>query len=109
MMQKDEKIWWIYSTFPHREEALSMARKLLAQRLIACANIGPEITSLYHWEGALREENEVALIAKTPASRLHAAMDMIRASHSYELPCVVSLPIEEGNPAFLRWVASQTT
>jgi len=106
-MDKNEELWLVYSTFPHREEALSISRKLLEQQLIACANIIPSITSLYHWQGNLCEETEVILIAKTTASKRHQAMQTIIQLHSYDIPCVVMFPLAEVAPDFLRWVGQQ--
>ncbi|NBO19039.1 MAG: divalent-cation tolerance protein CutA, partial [Proteobacteria bacterium] len=44
-------MWWVYSTFPNKEEALSVCGKLLEERLIACANLLPEMTAVYRWQG----------------------------------------------------------
>jgi len=104
----EQEIWLIYSTFKNRAEALSVAQTLLEKRLIACANVHDGVTSLYRWQGAITQEKEVALTAKTRKEKLQATMDEIRAVHSYELPCIVAYPVTEGLPEFLQWVINET-
>lgn len=99
----------IYITASSREEAVSLARLLVEERLAACANVLGPITSFYWWEGKLNEDGEVALIAKTRASLVEALTARVRQAHSYECPCVVALPIAGGNPAFLQWIAAETS
>src|SRR5690554_2960200 len=106
MVSSGNEVWWIYSTFPNRDEALSAARKLLERKLIACANLVDNVTSLYHWEGALQQEMEVAMIAKT--ARHEAAISLLKESHPYELPCIVALPLAGGHAPFLQWVRGET-
>jgi len=101
-------IWLIYSTFPHKQEAVFVARALLEKRLVACANIYENVTSIYRWEGSIHEASEVTLMAKTGQETLSAAIKAIKAMHSYQLPCIVAYPIEEGFPPFLQWVAEET-
>lgn len=103
-----EDVRLIYVTAPSRDEALKLARILVEERLAACANVLGAITSVYWWDGKLNEDAEVALIAKTRAALVDAVIDRVRQVHSYDCPCVVSLPIESGNPAFLQWIAAET-
>lgn len=101
-------IWMFHTTFARRDEAVSMARELLAARLIACANIQDDVTSLYRWEGEIKQDTEVLLLAKTSKARLHEAMAWVKASHPYELPCIAAYPIQEGHAPYLQWVAAET-
>jgi len=101
-------IYIIYSTFSDRAEALSTARILLERRLVACANLMDNLTSLYHWEGKVCESKEVAVIFKTSASKRQSAIDEIKRLHSYQVPCIVAYPVTDGLPAFLQWVADET-
>lgn len=98
---------FVYITCKDKEEALSISKFLLKENLIACANIIEGMTSVYRWEGKLVEDTEVILIAKSVASLIEALVERVRELHSYELPCVVSLPVLEGNPAYLAWVAEE--
>jgi periplasmic divalent cation tolerance protein len=101
-------IWSIYSTFPSKTEALSVAQELVAKRLIACANVLEPVISVYRWQGAVQQQSEVALIAKTQQKHLAAAIEKIKSLHSYDVPCVVASPIEAGHAPFLQWVEDET-
>ncbi len=98
----------IYITASSPAEAAEIARKLVEERLAACANILGAIKSFYWWQGAVQEEGEVALILKTDSALVERLVKQVRALHSYTVPCVVALPIQAGNPDFLRWVAEET-
>jgi periplasmic divalent cation tolerance protein len=100
--------WLLHSTFPSRTEALSAARHLLEKRLIACANLYDNVTSLYRWQGAIQEETETVLIAKTREELVPHAIRAVKNLHSYELPCIIAYPIAEGFPPFLQWIADET-
>lgn len=103
-----EDVRLIYITAPSRDEALKLARLLVEERLAACANVLGGITSVYWWDGRLNEEDEVALLAKTRAGLVDALVERVRAVHPYDCPCVVALPVDGGNPAFLDWIAAET-
>ncbi len=98
----------IYVTAGSRDEALIIARELVNSRLAACANILAGTTSVYHWEGKVCEESEVSLILKTRDHLVERLVEKVRDLHSYDCPCVVSLPISGGNAAFLDWIDSET-
>ncbi len=98
----------IYVTTASREEALTIGRTLVIDRLAACANVLPPITSVYRWQGAVEEDGEVALIVKTREALVDAVVAKVKELHSYECPCVVSLPITAGNPDFLAWIIDET-
>jgi len=98
----------IYITAGSAEEARHVARALVEERLAACANVLGALTSFYWWQGELQEDAEVAVIAKTTEAQLDRLIERVKALHSYDCPCVVALPIEAGNPAFLDWIAAET-
>ena len=102
-------IWLLYSTFASRDEALSVARSLLEARLVACANVHESVTSLYRWEGEVRQETETVLLAKTQKAKLAQAMDEVKRLHSYEVPCIIAYPAGEAFLPFLQWVAEGTS
>ncbi len=99
---------FVYITAADREQAETIGRTLVEERLAACANILPQITSFYWWEGAVQHEREAVLIAKSRAELVDRIVARVRALHSYSVPCVVALPIEQGNADFLRWVERET-
>jgi periplasmic divalent cation tolerance protein len=94
----------IYVTTPTREAAEQIAEAVVTEHLAAGANILDGVTSFFHWDGKLCRKKEAVLILKTPEEKTEALTARIRALHSYECPCVVVLPIEGGNPEFLKWI-----
>ena len=98
----------LYMTAADAEEARRIGDALVAERLVACVNIIPGMTSIYRWEGEVRHETECVLIAKTRAELVERATARVRALHSYDCPCVVALPVAGGNPEFLSWILNET-
>lgn len=104
----DPGIMMVYVTAPSRAEALQLGRAVVETRLAACANVLEGMTSIYHWQGKLQEDDEAILILKTTADRLDDLTARLRALHSADLPCVVAWTIAAGNPAYLDWVRGET-
>ena len=98
----------VYITAGDEAEAKALGRALVEARLAACANVLPGITPIYRWEGRIEEGTEVALIAKTRSALVEQVVAFVTARHSYDCPCVVAIPIADGNPAFLDWIAAET-
>lgn len=98
----------IYITTSSREEAETIGRTLVEERLAACANVLGAVTSFYWWEGEVQADGEVSLVLKTRDDLVDALTERVKALHSYDCPCVVALPIAKGNPAFLDWIAAET-
>lgn len=98
----------VYMTVRDQKEAVTICEEVVRERLAACANILPQVTSIYEWKGELVKEEECVVILKTQAARLSWLTDRLVELHSYDCPCVVSMPISGGNNAFLEWVRDQT-
>ncbi len=99
----------VYVTAADQAEALAIGRAAVDRRLAACANIFGPMTSIYTWQGKVREEPEIALLLKTNAAKLEALTRLVKDLHSYDCPCVVALPVAGGNPEFLDWIDSQVS
>jgi periplasmic divalent cation tolerance protein len=99
---------FVYVTTASPEEASRIGRLCVAERLAACANIIKGMESIYQWKGEVRSDAETALILKTVEARLPALTERIRGLHSYECPCVVTLPITGGFAPYLAWIANET-
>lgn len=99
----------IYLTFPDVDTALSIARTLLDERLVACVNLLPRATSVYRWEGRVETQEEVVAFAKTSADRVAALSARVAELHPHEVPCVVALDVMGGSLAYLDWVATETS
>lgn len=93
-------------TAPNEESAAAIARTLLEEGLIACANLLPGVRSLYKWEGSLADEREVLMVMKAPESKYTALQARILSLHPYSLPEVLKLDVPDGAPAYVRWVLS---
>ena len=97
-----------YMTAASAEEAMTIGRALVGERLAACVNVIPGMVSLYRWEGALEEAGEVVLIAKTRAEKFDALAQRVAEIHPYDTPCAIRLDIAAGLPPFLDWIAEET-
>jgi periplasmic divalent cation tolerance protein len=95
------------TTCPTMEEAENLAEKLLAARLAACINIVPGIVSLYEWQGKMEREQEFMLLIKCRSEGFPELEKLLQASHSYELPELIAVPIEEGSVGYLKWIDKQ--
>jgi periplasmic divalent cation tolerance protein len=98
----------IYITAGNMEEAKKIGRELISSRLAACVNIIDNMHSMFWWEDKIQEDREVILIAKTKESLVTELIETVKSVHSYDCPCIVSLPILDGNRAFLDWIVEQT-
>ncbi len=97
----------ILVTTSGEEESERISRALLERNLIACANIVPQVRSLFRWEGEVEDENESLLILKSTADALHLVDECVRQVHSYDVPEVIALPVTGGSLAYLSWVGEE--
>jgi periplasmic divalent cation tolerance protein len=97
------------STFADADTARQAARTLVEERLAACANIMPQVESIYRWQGKIESSAEVLVIFKTTRERYPAFEQRLRALHPYEVPEIVALDIAAGLPAYLAWVAESVS
>jgi len=97
----------VYITAGSKDEAKRIGKALLNTGLAACINIIENMTSMYMWDGILQDANETILIAKTTKERVSDLIEKVNTLHTYDCPCIVSLPVSDGNPAFLKWVADE--
>ncbi len=91
-------------TAASEDQALAIARALVAERLAACVNLVAGVRSIYRWREAIEDDREWLLLIKTTAARFAALERRVRELHSYETPEVVALPIAEGSPPYLKWL-----
>ncbi|MGH8280009.1 MAG: divalent-cation tolerance protein CutA [Gammaproteobacteria bacterium] len=96
----------VFCTCPDRESGERLGGALVQERLAACVNVVPGLTSIYRWEGALKMEPECLLIIKAMASRFADLRQRLRELHPYELPEIIALPICDGDPEYLKWLTA---
>lgn len=94
----------VYMTAGSREAALELARDLVGRKLCAGINILPSALSVYWWQGKIHEKEECLLIAQVGDEVLSDFINSVEAAHSYDVPCVVALPIVAGLAPFLDWI-----
>ena len=99
---------FVYVTVSDHAEAEKIGRAIVEARLAACVNILGPITSLYWWKEKVEHSQEYVLVAKTVEDRSEELIGKIKELHSYDVPCIVTLPIENGNPDFLKWIQKET-
>lgn len=98
----------VYITTKDIDEARIIAKKVVDQRLAACANVVEDMQSFYHWKGTVEEDTESVLILKTRTDLFSALVQEVKRHHSYEVPCILAYPILDGNPEYLDWLRSET-
>jgi periplasmic divalent cation tolerance protein len=99
----------VFVTAPGRESALALARQVVEESLAACGNVIPNVTSVFRWKKKVIEEEEVLLILKTSAAKSPALIARVAELHSYDVPEVVSLTVENGYGPYLDWVRECTS
>ena len=101
------KINFIYMTVGSKAEARKIGQELVTTRLAACVNILDQMNSFYMWDGQVQDDTEVVMIAKTTEDRVPDLIEKVKSLHSYDCPCIVSLPVSGGHQAFLKWIAAE--
>ena len=94
----------VYITASGVEEAKKIAKTLLEERLVACANIISNMESIYWWEGNLEEDVESILLVKTRSELVDKVIDMVKEIHSYQTPCALEIQIKSGSKDYLDWL-----
>ena len=99
----------VISNLPDRVKAEELAAALVQRHAAACVNILAPCKSVYRWQGAVEEAEEVPVLIKTTALRYELVEKVILELHPYETPEIISLDIANGLPAYLQWVSMETT
>lgn len=95
---------WVYVPCESKEKAQLMAKKLIEEKLIACANIVDSVTSIYNWEDQVQTNNEVLCLMKSKTSLFENLKKRIKDLHTYDVPCIASFPIEMINADYISWL-----
>ena len=94
----------VYAVFANAEEAERIGRAMVEERLAACVNILGPIRSIYRWQGGIETAEEVAAIFKTHHWHSDALIERIADMHSYDVPCIVTWPIDKILGRYAEWV-----
>jgi periplasmic divalent cation tolerance protein len=98
----------VFITTSSQAEAERIADSLIGSKLAACVNIIPKIKSIYTWKGKKETSKESLMIIKTRQNLFKKLKEAVKKLHSYEVCEIISLPIEEGNEDYLKWINLQT-
>ncbi len=94
----------LFSTASNLQEAKKIAQLLVKQKLAACVNIVPGLTSYFRWQGKLDQAKKYLLIIKTQKRQLKSVEAAIRKAHSYSVPEMIGFPITWGSKSYLDWL-----
>ncbi len=103
-----DDLFWVYITTKDADEARTIGRRVVQERLAACCNIIDHTESFYWWDGELQHDTEAILIAKTQKATLQQLIEKIKSLHSYTCPGIEVLPVVSGNPDYLVWIRENT-
>ena len=98
----------IITNLPDKERAMALAHRLIEERLATCVNVMADCTSVYHWQGKNETASEVPVLIKTLAQHYAQLEQLIMSMHPYELPEIIAVPVTNGLPAYLKWIADET-
>ncbi len=101
------KVNFIYMTAGSKDEAQKIGSELVISKLAACVNILENMNSIYMWQGKIQNDSEVVMIAKTTEARVPELVEKVKSLHSYDCPCIVSLPVSGGHQDFLDWIQKE--
>ncbi len=94
----------VFCTTPDQKTAEQLANTLVEEKLAACCNLIPNLTSIYFWQGKIHKDAEVLLIIKSDRKLFSKLEAKIKELHPYEVPEIISMAIEEGNKDYLHWI-----
>lgn len=94
----------VLTTTGSKEEAQKIASKLVERQLAACVNVVGPIASTYRWKEKVETAEEYLVLIKTSSEIFEAVREAIVELHSYELPEIISLPIDSGSDEYLDWI-----
>lgn len=103
---EDLKILSLFVTYPNKKIAQKVSKILVEERLVACANIGPTIDSIYQWNGKLQQDKEVIVIYKTNRGMWDRVRKMIQKLHPYECPCILGTEVSKSFEGYQAWLSS---
>ena len=98
----------VFVTVPNAELAASLAKTLVAEKLVACVSILPGLRSIYAWEGKVCDEPELLCLLKTRRTLFSSLRERVTALHPYQVPEIIALPLVDGNAPYLAWLRDET-
>ena len=104
-----EELQLVLCTVPDHDTAEKIADTLVTERLAACVNIVPGVTSIYRWKDAIERDQELLLLIKTSLTAWSRLEERIRGLHPYELPEIIAVSLNKGQADYLTWLKNSLT
>lgn len=98
----------VLTTVSTKEKAAEIAKKLVENKLAACVNVLPSVSSVYFWDGKICQDEELLLVIKTQNKHFERLKQAIIETHDYELPEIIEIPIANGYDKYLKWIEDST-
>ena len=98
----------VLTNLPDERAGTALARHLVEQQLAACVNCLPRVQSIFRWQGAIEQADEVTLLIKTTQTRYAELEAAIKAAHPYQVPEIIAMPIVAGWQPYLDWIEDET-
>ena len=98
----------VLTNVPDAATAEKLAHALVDARVAACVNVLAPCRSIYRWQGAVESAAEIPLLIKTTRAAYPLLEQIVRAEHPYDVPELIAVPIQQGLPAYLDWLAAET-
>ena len=102
-----DSIVFCYITFPNTQSAEDIAHEAIQQRLAACVNLIPGMTSYYHWEGKVEKGSEIVGIFKTSQSKFEQLKDFVATKHPYDVCCIAKIAIDDIHKPYHQWLSKE--
>ncbi len=107
-MDKQREMSLVYCVTSNMAEAKSLGKRLVENKLAACVNIVPNMTSIYEWEGKIEEGEECILLVKSTNALVPKIFAFIKDQHSYQCPAIFAIDVKETENAYLNWIQNST-
>ncbi len=98
----------VFVTVPSYDKGREIAKFLLEKKLCACVNVISKVSSFYWWEGKIEEDEEALLIIKTREELFEKLKEAVLDVHPYDVPEIISIPIQKGYKKYLDWIEKET-
>jgi periplasmic divalent cation tolerance protein len=100
-------VFVVLVTVPDVDSGVILARRVVQERLAACGNVIPGLTSVYRWEGEVQEDSEALVLFKSTGAAIEALKRRVAELHPYEVPEFLAVPVTDGHAPYLRWVQGE--
>ena len=102
-----EKYILVLTTVSNKTTGEKIARILVEERLAACVSITSPVKSIFRWQDEITQDQEYMLFIKTQGDYYKQVEEKILALHTYEIPEIIAVSINQGSKAYLNWISEE--